>query len=80
MADRTERATIIFNTKQDEFRMVTRRRMKVPSQFTAGKLYDVTVANRHAVSGSCPDYRYRHPAGGCKHMRAADMYIHMLRF
>jgi hypothetical protein len=78
MADRAARAAMLLNAKSSEFRVVTRRLMQVPSQYTAGKLYNVTMKDGHAVSGSCPDYRYRDPDGGCKHMIAADLY--MLRF
>ena len=61
-------------SKEREFNLVTRRLMQVPSQYTAGLRYSVRMHNGHAVSGSCPDYRYRHPVGGCKHMLAADKY------
>jgi len=74
MATRAARAEIILATKESEFDLVTRRLMNVPSQYTAGLLYSVRMENGHAVSGSCPDYLYRHPANGCKHMLAANRY------
>lgn len=85
MATRAARATIIFNQKRDEFNLVTRRLIQVPSQYTDHLRYDVRMRNGKAVQGSCPDYVNRLPVGGCKHMRAADKYYrryrrHMIKF
>lgn len=79
MATRNARANIILGQKWNEFDLVTRRLMKVPSQYTPGLLYDVRMRDGVAVSGSCPDWLTRQPAGGCKHMIAAYKYYH-LRF
>lgn len=79
MADRASRAAIILQQKRHEFKEVTRRLTLVPSQHTAGKRYRVAMQGGRAVRGSCPDYRYRQPVGGCKHMIAATKYHH-LRF
>lgn len=75
MSTRSERADVILATKGAQFRMLTRRLVSVPSQYVAGKAYHVTLANGAAVRGSCPDWRYRHPADGCKHMIAAGRYV-----
>lgn len=76
-AARQARANWIYAHKQDEFDIVTRRLMKVPSQYIPGHLYDVRMSNGHAVSGSCPDYMYNHPVNGCKHMLAANKYYRL---
>ena len=75
MSTRKDRADIIYYEKHLQFKVFSRRLMGVPSQYKHDKIYKVTVKDRHAVSGSCPDYKYRHPKGGCKHMIAADKYI-----
>lgn len=75
MSTRALRADMILASKGAQFRVVTRRLVSVPSQYVAGKSYQVTLAGGTAVRGSCPDWRYRHPAGGCKHMIAAGRYM-----
>lgn len=77
MSTRKDRADIIYNEKQLEFKVLSRRLMKVPSQYVPAKSYKVTIDKGHAVSGTCPDYRFRHPQGGCKHMIAAEKYIRL---
>lgn len=74
MSTREQRAHDLLALKGSQFDLVTRRRMKVPSQYVPGRTYDVTMDRGRAVRGSCPDYKYRRPAGGCKHMRAATRY------
>lgn len=66
---------MILATKGAQFRVVTRRLMSVPSQYVSGKSYRVTMSGGSAVRGSCPDWLYRHPVGGCKHMIAAGRYV-----
>jgi len=80
---RRQRAQRLLADKEAEFRVLRNTRMKVPSQQPAhadytvklkresGRRYDVRVP----VSGSCKDYKYRHPPGGCKHMLAAEAYL-----
>ena len=80
---RRQRAQRLLADKEAEFRVLRNTRMKVPSQQPAhadynvklererGRRYDVRVP----VSGSCKDYTYRHPPGGCKHMIAAEAYL-----
>ena len=80
---RRQRAQRLLADKEAEFRVLRNTRMKVPSQQPAhadytvklkresGRRYDVRVP----VRGSCKDYKYRHPPGGCKHMLAAEAYL-----
>jgi hypothetical protein len=83
MATRAERADQLLRDKEWEFTVYSNQRMKVPSQQTAHLPYTVYLGRhdgrrqttRVVVSGSCPDYVYRRPAGGCKHMIAAERYL-----
>ena len=82
-ARRAERARRLLRDKEAEFTVHNNRRMTVPSQQVAHAPYTVRLRKsagrrydlREPASGTCPDYRYRRPAAGCKHMLAAEEYL-----
>ena len=89
-ANREARAQVIL--QQDRARaesqfepMRGRGRLLVPSQQYAnnGVKYRVRFNpdTLQVTSGTCPDEHYRRPQGGCKHMRAAKIWLrrHRLR-
>lgn len=83
MSTREARARNLLRDKEHLFRVRSNTEMEVPSQQVAHAPYEVTLARvegrrypvRVPVRGSCPDYRHRQPAGGCKHMIAAEAYL-----
>ena len=83
MSSRAERARQLLRDKEGEFTVYSNVRMKVPSQQSAHLPYRVILrrsdGRRYAIrvpaAGTCPDYKYRRPPGGCKHMIAAEEYL-----
>ena len=83
MSTREARARNLLRDKEHLFHVWSNTQMEVPSQQVAHAAYEVTLARvagrryalRVPVSGSCPDYQYRRPADGCKHMIAAEAYL-----
>lgn len=43
---------------------------KIESDGEITESYDVIVEHGRSATCTCQDYRYRHRAGGCKHIRA----------
>ena len=81
---RQARALVILQQDRDRAvpqigRMRGDGRLVVPSQQydTNGVTYRVRFEpdSLRVTSGSCPDERFRRPPGGCKHMRAAKIWL-----
>ena len=73
---RTERAYALWLAKRRQFHELWNRNVSVPSQTHDNVAYVVRVdARGDAAAGECPDWQFRRPPGGCKHMRAVQMFF-----
>ena len=83
MATRHARARQIIARQVDRIKLRGNTEIAIPSQTYPRVRYRVGLVRRGAqrvvATGDCKDYRYRDPAGGCKHMRAATMYLNARR-
>ena len=73
---RRDRAVRLWLDHGDEFAWTRRYDVRAPSQTYEDRRYTVRLDRQeHVVSGTCPDWRFRHPRGGCKHMIAVQNYF-----
>jgi hypothetical protein len=83
MATRHARARQIIARQVDRIKLRGNTEIAIPSQTYPRVRYRVGLVRRGAqrvvATGDCKDYRYRDPVGGCKHMRAATMYLNARR-